>query len=634
MTKIRSRGDLQQIGESVLDLLYNPPTLKINIGMASCGIAAGAKATYQRASDLFKQDGFIVSATGCIGFCEQEPLVELLAPGLPRVMYSRITEDRIEEIVRAYRSGNFEDKRLMGLVTRPQSILGDVVGLIGKAPESGNGLPEIDNTPFYSKQFKIALRNCGSIDPSSIEQYIARGGYYGLLECLTHKAPSEILEIIKTSGLRGRGGGGFPVAKKWATAIHAPGDPKYIICNADEGDPGAYMDRSILEGDPHSVLEGMIIGAYTIGAPQGFIYVRNEYPLAVVRLTEAIKQAESYGLLGDDIMGTGFGFHIKITTGAGAFVCGESTALMRSLEGKVGRPRAKYIHTVEKGYRNLPSVLNNVETWANVPAILVKGADWYASFGTEKSKGTKVFSLVGKVKNTGLVEVPMGTSLREIIYDIGGGILKKKEFKAVQTGGPSGGCIPKDLLDLPVDYEGLSAAGSMMGSGGMIVMDRDTCMVDVARYFLQFLEEESCGQCVPCREGIKRLLQILTDICAGKGKTGDIELLEEISATVSALSLCALGGTAANPVLSTLRYFREEYESHIHDKKCKAGVCKGLFSYEIDQEKCNGCTLCLKKCPHQAIAGEKKKAHRIDQEKCVQCTICYESCKFGAIEIK
>jgi NADH:ubiquinone oxidoreductase subunit F (NADH-binding)/ferredoxin len=406
------------------------------------------------------------------------------------------------------------------------------------------------------------------------------------------------------------------------------------MCNADEGDPGAYMDRSLLEGNPHSVLEGMIIGAYAVGSNEGFIYVRNEYPLAVKNIDIAIKQAEDYGLLGENILGSGFDFKVKISRGGGAFVCGESSALMRSLAGKVGRPRAKYIHTVEKGYRDLPSTLNNVETWANVPLIINKGADYYASIGTEKSKGTKIFSLVGKVKNTGLVEVPMGTSLRTIVYDIGGGILKNKKFKAVQTGGPSGGCVPEALLDLPVDFEKLTQAGSMMGSGGMIVMDQDNCMVDVARYFLEFLQEESCGQCVPCREGITRLLQVLTDICAGEGKDGDIELLEDVADTLHELSLCALGGTAANPILTTLLYFRDEYEEHIHDKKCRAGVCKGLFYYEIDDESCNGCHVCFRKCPQEAIYGEKKELHTIDQEKCIHCTICYESCKFDAIVIK
>ena len=632
--RIKSREDLLAVGKKALDQLYNPPVLKMNIGMASCGIAAGARASREKALRLSESEGFIVSDAGCIGFCEQEPLIDMLSPGMPRVMFKQVTEDRLEDVLEAYRAGRFDHKSVLGRMKHPESIIGEVVGLTPGASQSNGGIPELESIPFYSKQYKIALRNCGYMDPASIDQYIARGGYFGLFECLGEKDPGRIIDIVTASGLRGRGGGGFPTGRKWATARHAPGEPKNIICNADEGDPGAYMDRSVLEGDPHSVLEGMVIGAYAVGASQGFIYVRNEYPLAVVRLVGAIKQAERYGLLGDNIIGSGFNFHIKISTGAGAFVCGESTALMRSLEGRVGRPRAKYIHTVEKGYHNLPSVLNNVETWANVPAVIMKGAEWYASFGTEKSKGTKVFSLVGKIKNTGLVEVPMGTPLREIIYDVGGGILKNRKFKAVQTGGPSGGCLPESLMDIPVDYERLSAAGSMMGSGGMIVMDQDTCMVGVARYFLQFLEEESCGQCVPCREGIKQLLRILTDICAGKGKDGDIELLEELALTVNGLSLCALGGTASNPVMSTLRYFRDEYVSHIYDKKCRAGVCKGLFSYAINPDKCTGCRLCAIKCPNEAVGGEKKKPHSIDQDKCIQCRICYESCKFDAVEIK
>jgi NADH:ubiquinone oxidoreductase subunit F (NADH-binding)/(2Fe-2S) ferredoxin len=632
--KIGTKDDLQQIRAKLYDHLYNPPVLKINVGMASCGIAAGAKDTYQRALELYRDKDVLVAGTGCLGFCEQEPLVEILAPHKPRLVYRHVTEEKIEEIVEAYRKGEYLEKFVYGQITSPYSILDEKTDDSTSEIISYNGLPNLEETPFYNKQFKIALRNCGYIDPDNIEEYIARGGYFALFDCLNNKDSDEIIEAIKASGLRGRGGGGFPTGRKWETCRKAYGEPKYVICNADEGDPGAYMDRSILEGDPHSVIEGMVIGAYAIGANEGFIYVRNEYPLAVVRLVEAIKQAEAYGLLGDDILGTGFNFSIKISTGAGAFVCGESTALMRSLEGKVGRPRAKYIHTVEVGYRDRPSTLNNVETWANVPAILTKGAEWYAGFGTEKSKGTKVFSLVGKVKNTGLVEVPMGTTLREIIFDIGGGILKKKKFKAVQTGGPSGGCVPEELLDLPVDFENLSKAGSMMGSGGMIVMDQDTCMVDVARYFLEFLQEESCGQCIPCREGIKHLLRILKAICNGEGKDGDIETLERISNTVNNLSLCALGGTAANPVLSTLRYFRDEYETHIYDKKCPAGVCKGLFYYEINEEKCNGCHVCFRKCPQGAITGEKKEPHWIDQEKCIQCTICYEACKFGAIDIK
>ena len=632
--RITTKDDLQKIRAEVQSSLYVPSTLKLNIGMASCGIAAGAKEVYDKAHEIFDEQNVLVARTGCLGLCEEEPLVDIQAPGKPRIVYRRVSQDNIAELVEAHQKAEYLEKYVLGQMKDPRSVLEDDIENPLSAAFSTNGIPTLEEIPFYDKQLKIALRNCGYIDPESIEEYIGRGGYLSLFQALHEMEPEEIIEAIKISGLRGRGGGGFPTGIKWASCRKAHGEKRYVICNADEGDPGAYMDRSVLEGDPHSILEGMVIGAYAIGSHEGFIYVRNEYPLAVVRLVEAIKQAESCGLLGNDILGSGFNFTITISTGAGAFVCGESTALMRSLEGKVGRPRAKYIHTVEKGYHDSPSTLNNVETWANVPAIIEKGAAWYASLGTEKSKGTKVFSLVGKVKNTGLVEVPMGTSLRTIIFDIGGGILKKKEFKAVQTGGPSGGCVPTALLDLPVDYERLTQAGSMMGSGGMIVMDQDTCMVDVARYFLEFLQEESCGQCVPCREGIKRLLQILTDICAGKGEDGDIELLEDISDTVVKLSLCALGGTAPNPILTTLAYFRDEYETHIYDKKCPGGVCKELFYYEIDEENCNGCQVCFRKCPQDAISGEKKELHTIDQELCTKCSICYEACKFDAINIK
>ncbi|MDZ7696849.1 MAG: NADH-ubiquinone oxidoreductase-F iron-sulfur binding region domain-containing protein [Deltaproteobacteria bacterium] len=493
--------------------------------------------------------------------------------------------------------------------------------------------PFLEEIPFYAKQKKIALRNCGYINPDAIEEYIARGGYFAFLKALHEMAPAEIIAAVDASGLRGRGGGGFSTGFKWQTCAHHEGE-RYIICNADEGDPGAYMDRSILEGDPHGVIEGMLIAAMAIGSEQGFIYVRHEYPLAVKRLVTAIRAAEAYGLLGDNIAGSGKRFHIKISTGAGAFVCGESTALMASLEGNVGRPRAKYVHTVEKGFRGSPSNLNNVETYANVPVILLKGPEWYAEMGTPKSKGTKVFSLVGKVKNTGLVEVPMGVSLREIVFDIGNGIPGNKHFKAVQTGGPSGGCIPEQFLDLPVDYEKLAEVGSIMGSGGMIVMDQDTCMVDVARYFLDFLKEESCGQCNPCREGIKQMLDILNGICAGEGREGDIERLEELGGMIQKFSLCGLGTSAPNPVLTTIQYFRDEYEAHIKDKKCPAGVCKALFHYEIDDSACTGCRLCALKCPQEAITGEKKAPHTIDQGRCIQCGICYEACKFDAVKVK
>jgi NADH:ubiquinone oxidoreductase subunit F (NADH-binding)/(2Fe-2S) ferredoxin len=633
--KIQSLEDLNTISQKARESLYHPDTVKVNIGMASCGIAAGAQAAFDKAADAFADDDTIsICQTGCIGFCEQEPLVEILADGKPRVIYKNITADRIVEAIEDYRQGHFDKKKwILGQMRKPLGVMEDgATNPLAKVTPH-EGLAFLEDVPFYDKQFKIALRNCGYIDPDNIAEYIARGGYSALLKALKSMKAKQIIDEVKASGLRGRGGGGFPAGIKWATCAKHDGE-RSIICNADEGDPGAYMDRSILEGDPHSVLEGMLIAGVAIGSSNGYIYVRNEYPLAVKRLVRAIKQAEAYGLLGDGIAGTDFCFKIKISTGAGAFVCGESTALMASLEGKVGRPRAKYVHTVEKGFRDGPTNLNNVETYANVPPIIMKGGAWYAGMGTEHSKGTKVFSLCGKIKNTGLVEVPMGVSLREIVFELGGGVPKKKKFKAVQTGGPSGGCIPERFLDLPVDYQRLAEVGSIMGSGGMIVMDQDTCMVDVARYFLDFLKEESCGQCNPCREGIKQMLNILTDICAGQGKEGDIELLEELGSMIQRFSLCGLGTAAPNPVLTTILYFRDEYEAHIRDKRCPAGVCKALFHYEIDAEACTGCTLCAKKCPQDAISGKKKKPHQLDQEKCIKCGICYDACKFDAIAIR
>jgi len=633
--KIQSTVDLEKISKEYSSKLYYPDTTKVLVGMASCGIAAGGKAAFEKALQDFPEgNGVQISQTGCLGFCEVEPLVEIAAAGKQRIVYQNITADKIVDVIHSYLENDFKKtKWILGQVRDPRSLLEDQIENPVGGVEALEKIPFLEDTSFYNNQVKIALRNCGYIDPDSIEEYIARGGYFALFRALLDHKPEEIIQIVKDSGLRGRGGGGFSAGVKWATCARHHGD-RYIICNADEGDPGAYMDRSILEGDPHSVLEGMLIAAVAIGSNHGFIYVRNEYPLAVKRLVTAIKQAEEYGLLGENIGGTDFSFKIKISTGAGAFVCGESTALMASLEGQVGRPRAKYVHTVEKGFRQNPSNLNNVETYANIPVIISKGADWYAGMGTEGSKGTKVFSLVGKIKNTGLVEVPMGTTLRNIIYDIGGGVLKKKQFKAVQTGGPSGGCIPEKYLDLGVDFDELTKIGSIMGSGGMIVMDQDTCMVDVARYFLDFLKEESCGQCNPCREGIKRMLQILTNICEGHGKEGDVELLEELGDMVAKASLCGLGTSAPNPVITTINYFRNEYDAHIKDKKCPAGVCKNLFYYEIDPEACTGCRLCALKCPQDAIAGEKKEPHVLDQEKCIKCSICYEACKFNAVVIK
>ena len=633
--KIESTADLEKIRQEYSNKLYYPDSTKVLFGMASCGIAAGAKAAFEKAQQDFPQgNGIQISQTGCLGFCEAEPLIEIVQTGRPRVIYQKITEDKIVEVIHSYLENDFKKtKWILGQVRDPRSLMEDQVENPIREVDPIEKIPFLEDTPFYHNQVKIALRNCGYIDPDSIEEYIARGGYFAFFRALFDHKPQEVIQIIKDSGLRGRGGGGFSAGVKWATCARHHGE-RYIICNADEGDPGAYMDRSILEGDPHSVLEGMLIAAVAIGSSHGYMYVRNEYPLAVKRLITAIKQAEKFGMLGDNIAGTDFSFNIKISTGAGAFVCGESTALMASLEGQVGRPRAKYVHTVEKGFRNNPSNLNNVETYANVPAIISKGADWYAGMGTEGSKGTKVFSLVGKIKNTGLVEVVMGTTLRNIIYDIGGGVLKKKKFKAVQTGGPSGGCIPEKYLDLGVDFDELTKIGSIMGSGGMIVMDQDTCMVDVARYFLDFLKEESCGQCNPCREGIKRMLQILTRICEGHGEEGDVELLEELGDMVAKASLCGLGTSAPNPVLTTINYFRNEYDSHIKDKKCPAGVCKNLFYYEIDEEACTGCRLCALKCPQEAITGEKKEPHKLDQDKCIKCSICYEACKFNAVVVK
>jgi len=632
--KIQSVKDVEKIQQEYTKKLYYPGGIKVNIGMASCGIAAGAKASLEKAlKELPQGNGTQLCQTGCLGFCEEEPLVEICAASRPRVIYKHITEDKILDAIHGYAQGNYDKKWILGQMRDPRSLLEDN----SKNPLSEvkplEEIPFLEDIPFYNKQIKIALRNCGYIDPDCIEEYIARGGYRAFMRVLSQMQPAELINTIKESGLRGRGGGGFLTGVKWETCAKQSGE-RYIICNADEGDPGAYMDRSILEGDPHSILEGMLIAGLAIGSKQGFIYVRHEYPLAVKRLITAIKQTQSYGLLGENIAGSDFSFHIKISTGAGAFVCGESTALMASLEGNVGRPRAKYIHTVEKGFRNMPSNLNNVETYANVPVIFSRGAEWHASMGTDNSKGTKVFSLVGKIKNTGLVEVPMGISLKDIVFTVGGGTPKKKKFKAVQTGGPSGGCIPEKFLNLPVDYQELAKVGSIMGSGGMIVMDQDTCMVDVARYFLDFLKEESCGQCTPCREGIKQMLDILTDICQGNGKEGDIELLEELGDMINKFSLCGLGTSAPNPVLTTIRYFREEYESHIKDKKCPAGVCKALFHYEIDEDACTGCHLCALKCPQEAITGEKKKPHQLDQSKCIKCGICYDACKFDAIIVK
>ena len=617
MARLENREALRKLRETIQTQRQESKKRLISLCAGSgCG-AYGTSKVYQTLTEELNrqnlQDEVEIKLSGCHGFCEKGPIMVLHPEG---IFYPQIKEEHIPDIVeRTIKNGEVVEPLLFKDLSTKKKIIKE------------------HDIPFYRLQQRNICGDNPIIDPTLIEDCLAVGGYSALEKALFEMGPEQILDQIKKSGLRGRGGGGFPVGIKWETCSRHDGE-RYVICNADEGDPGAYMDRSLLEGNPHCVLEGMIVGAVAIGSHEGYIYVRHEYPLAVTNLEIALKSAREIGLLGENILGSGFDLDIHISRGGGAFVCGESTALMASLEGKPGRPRAKYIHTVSKGFRDGPSNLNNVETWANVPIIINKGADWYSAIGTETSKGTKIFSLVGKVVNTGLVEVPMGTSLRTIIYDIGGGIPKKKKFKAVQTGGPSGGCIPEQFLDLGVDFDELLKVGSIMGSGGMIVMDQDTCMVDVARYFLDFLQEESCGQCVPCREGIKQMLGILTDICEGRGKEGDIELLEELGAMIQKFSLCGLGTSAPNPVLTTILYFRDEYEAHIKDKKCPAGICKPLFNYEIDEKACTGCRLCARKCPEDAITGEKKEPHQLDQGKCIKCGICYDGCKFGAILIK
>ncbi|MBI4495345.1 MAG: 4Fe-4S binding protein [Deltaproteobacteria bacterium] len=615
MEKIRTPQELERLRVAI-EKERRPDSLRVTVcGGTGCLSNGSARVAAAFASEL-KEHGLngqvTLKKTGCHGFCERGPLVTLHPS---EIFYQRVAEKDVPEIVAETLIGGKVVERL--LYTDPQTQ---------------EKIIRHDQVPFYRHQVRIALRHNGRIDPTDIRDYIAEGGYAGLAKVLGEMTPEEVIEIVERSGLRGRGGGGFPTGKKWRSCREAPGKVRYVVCNGDEGDPGAFMDRSIMEGDPHGVIEGLIIGAFAIGAPQGYIYVRYEYPLAVKNLGLALEQAREYGFLGRNILNSGFDLDLSINRGGGAFVCGESSALMASLEGRAGEPRAKYIHTVERGLHDEPTNLNNVETWANVPAIVTRGADWFASLGTPGSKGTKVFSLVGKVKNTGLVEVPMGITLRDIVYRIGGGILKDRQFKAVQTGGPSGGCIPKSLIDMAVDFDELTRAGSMMGSGGMIVMDDTDCMVDVARYFTKFLEEESCGKCTPCREGVRRMKEILTDITEGKGTEESLPLLEELAEAVALGSLCALGSTAPNPVLSTLRYFREEYEAHIRERRCPAGVCKSLIRYSIREDRCTGCHRCLKECPQEAISGEVKKAHRIDPELCIKCGICHDVCKFDAVE--
>ena len=617
MPRINSPAELEEFRKGLLATRDpNKPCITLCSGSA-CHASGSGEVAASIEAEIDKQglsSEVDIRRTGCHGFCERGPIIVIHPEG---ICYFQIEPKDVPEII----SQTIKEKKVIDR-------------LLYTDPNTNEKIIHESEIPFYKFQERLVFGSNGNIDPKSIDDYLAIGGYSALAKVLSQMTPEQVLEEVKKSNLRGRGGGGFPAGVKWEGSRNAPGEIKYVIVNADEGDPGAYMDRSLLEGNPHSVLEGLTIGAYTIGSHEGYIYVRQEYPLAVENVNMAIKQAEEYGFLGKNILGSGFDFTVKVHQGAGAFVCGESTALMTALEGRAGEPRPKYIRSNIVGLWGRPSVLNNVETWANVPLIINKGADWFAQFGTEKSKGTKIFSLVGKITNTGLVEVPMGTPLRDIIYKIGGGIPRGKRFKAVQTGGPSGGCIPEELLDLEVGFDELTKVGSMMGSGGMIVMDEDTCMVDVSRYFLDFLTDESCGKCVPCREGMRQMLKILTNITQGKGREGDIELLEELSETAREAALCALGKSAPNPFLSTLKYFRDEYEAHIKEKRCPALSCKELIAFHIDPAKCQACMICLKKCPAGAIGGGKNRIHVVDQEKCTKCGTCFEACppRFGAVK--
>ncbi len=616
MARINSSAELEQVRAAILSARDpNKPCISICAG-AGCVASGASEVIAAFKEELVKQgmDADIdIKGTGCPGFCERGPILVIYPD---EICYVQVQPEDVPEIVSSLKEKTVVERLLFtDAVTNEKAV------------------HEYD-IPFYKNQERIILGNNIKIDFKSIEDYLAIGGYSALSKSLFQMTAEEVLAEVKKSNLRGRGGAGFPTGSKWEGSRNAPSDIRYVIVNADEGDPGAFMDRAVLEGNPHSVLEGLTIGAYAVGASEGYIYVRQEYPLAVENVNHAIKQAEEYGLLGDNILGSGFNFKVKVHMGAGAFVCGESTALMTALEGRPGEPRPKYVRSNIKGLWQRPSVLNNVETWANVPLIINKGADWFTQYGTATSKGTKIFSLVGKINNTGLVEVPMGVTLRDIVFKIGGGIPGGKKFKAIQTGGPSGGCIPESMLDLEVGFDELTKVGSMMGSGGMIVMDDETCMVDVARYFLDFLTDESCGKCVPCREGIRQMLKILTNITKGKGKDGDIELLEELAETAVEAALCALGKSAPNPFLSTLKYFRDEYEAHIYEKRCPAMTCKELIAFYIDPALCQACMVCGRKCPTGAIIGGKNMIHVVDQEKCTKCGTCFEVCppRFRAVK--
>jgi NADH:ubiquinone oxidoreductase subunit F (NADH-binding)/(2Fe-2S) ferredoxin len=616
MSRLNSSRELEHLRERLREERQNITTTVMICGGTGCQASRSQVVIDALRDELSKQgleQSVRLCVTGCHGFCEQGPVM-VIEPG--NVFYCHVSpQDAFEIVYQTIMKGEL------------------IEHLLYTDPVSGEKVRTEAEIPFYWAQDRQILSQNRMVDPCSVEDYIVAGGYSALTRVLNDVTPEEIINEINSSGLRGRGGGGFPTGRKWQECWEASGDEKYVICNADEGDPGAYMDRCVLEGNPHLVLEGMMIGARAVGAQKGYIYVRNEYPLAVKHSQIAVKQARELGLLGDNILGSSFSFDVDIARGGGAFVCGESTALMASIEGKVGEPRAKDVHTVVDGLYHKPTTLNNVETWANVPAIILNGSSWFAAKGTRGSKGTKILALTGHIKNTGLVEVAMGTPIREVVFDIGGGAVDGKPIKAVQTGGPSGGCLPLDKFDLAVDFDMLAEAGSMVGSGGMVVMDEETCMVDVAKYFLTFLQDESCGKCLPCRVGIDRMLEIITDITEGRGRPEQLDLLEELADTVSQTAMCGLGKTAPNPVLTTLQYFRPEYEAHINQKKCPAGVCKALITYWIDPDKCTGCGVCVQGCVHNAISGEKKQAHVIDTQLCQKCGICRSECKFDAIRV-
>lgn len=611
---MKTVNELKEMEAKYIDQLDIKEGTRVVVGMATCGIAAGAKPVYKALKEGVEAKGLKdvnVAVVGCIGMCTYEPIVEVFQPGKKKVTYINMDAEKSARVVEEHLAGG-----------NPVSDF-----------TVGGEMKTLEELDFYKKQKRVALKNCGLINPEDINEYIAIGGYQAMAKALTEMTPEGVIDVMKESGLRGRGGGGFSTGLKWSFAAPNKADQKYIVCNADEGDPGAFMDRSILEGDPHSTLEAMVIGGYAIGATKGYIYIRAEYPIAVQRLKVAIDQAKEMGFLGKNIMGSGFDFDIEIRLGAGAFVCGEETALIASIEGKRGMSRNKPPFPAHKGLWGKPTCINNVETLANVPQIILNGADWFKGFGTAKSPGTKVFALGGKINNTGLVEVPMGVTLREVVYEVGGGCPKGRAFKAVQTGGPSGGCITTANLDTPIDFDNLVAIGSMMGSGGMIVIDEDNCAVDIARFFLDFTVDESCGKCTPCREGTKRMLELLEGITEGRGTMEDLETLEKLAKVIKSTSLCGLGQTAPNPVLSTLAGFRDEYVAHVQDKKCPAGVCKNLMEYFI-LDTCTGCTICARKCPADAITGNLKELHVIDQTKCTKCGICMDVCKFDSVIIR